>query len=235
MTCTDFCIIAQRFRHFFSSPFHQIHKAILLGRKSITSPKTVYVKISGVLSGKANTFIFVPDTKGNAFLLSLILCLYIIIISTHLKTVFLLRNKQVILETFIDLEWLKHTCFSTQRKWLSTCYMIIFIFIIYCGDHNKTHRYCMDKSKFPAKTFVSELFFFSFFFFGFCFAESSELSDGLYQQQTPLIERSLCNSPDWYDGEVTDNMICAGYAEGNRGFCQVSNQAQYYTAESRKK
>ncbi len=109
------------------------------------------------------------QTQREMFLVSLIFFLYIIIISTHLKTAFcfeISRSSWNILETFIDREWLKHTCFSTKGKLLSTCCMIIFIFIIYCDDHYKTHYwYCMDKLKFPAKTFVSQRFLFFFFFF----------------------------------------------------------------------
>ncbi len=53
------------------------------------------------------------------------------------------------------------------------------------------------------------------------FLSGNDLSDALYQMQVPLVNSSLCNSTEWYNGEITQNMICAGYPEGNRGYCQV--------------
>ncbi len=43
----------------------------------------------------------------------------------------------------------------------------------------------------------------------------------LQQVMVPTINRDKCNGQDWYNGEVNDNMICAGYEEGGKDSCQV--------------
>ena len=40
------------------------------------------------------------------------------------------------------------------------------------------------------------------------------------QVSLPIINRNQCNDPDWLDGVVTSNMICAGYAAGGKDACQ---------------
>ncbi|XP_071804691.1 trypsin-like [Asterias amurensis] len=42
----------------------------------------------------------------------------------------------------------------------------------------------------------------------------------LQQVDVPIISNTQCNQPTWYDGHVTDNMICAGYASGGKDSCQ---------------
>ena len=36
----------------------------------------------------------------------------------------------------------------------------------------------------------------------------------------PIVDRDICNGKDWYDGEITENMICAGLEEGGKDACQ---------------
>jgi len=45
--------------------------------------------------------------------------------------------------------------------------------------------------------------------------------DELNQVMLPIIDRDVCNQPSWYDGQIDDSMICAGYAQGGRDTCQV--------------
>jgi secreted trypsin-like serine protease len=42
----------------------------------------------------------------------------------------------------------------------------------------------------------------------------------LYNVKVPVVDRDVCNSPDSYDGKVTDTMMCAGLAEGGKDTCQ---------------
>lgn len=49
-----------------------------------------------------------------------------------------------------------------------------------------------------------------------------EAPDALQQVMVPLIGRDVCNQDDWYGGNITMGMVCAGYEEGGRGSCHVS-------------
>lgn len=42
----------------------------------------------------------------------------------------------------------------------------------------------------------------------------------LYNVKVPVVDREICNSPDSYDGRITDTMLCAGLAEGGKDTCQ---------------
>lgn len=44
--------------------------------------------------------------------------------------------------------------------------------------------------------------------------------DELNQVMLPIIDRDVCNQPNWYDGDIDDSMVCAGYAQGGRDTCQ---------------
>nr|QBA18416.1 MASP-related molecule Type 2 [Littorina littorea] len=41
----------------------------------------------------------------------------------------------------------------------------------------------------------------------------------LKQAAVPLISANKCNLPDWYDGQVLDSMVCAGYENGGADAC----------------
>ena len=44
----------------------------------------------------------------------------------------------------------------------------------------------------------------------------------LNQIFVPTIPTETCNRNDWYSGQITSNMFCAGYAHGGQDSCQVS-------------
>ncbi|XP_066304565.1 plasminogen-like isoform X2 [Branchiostoma lanceolatum] len=47
-----------------------------------------------------------------------------------------------------------------------------------------------------------------------------ETSDILQQAKVPIIATQTCNSRNYYNGQITDNMICAGYTQGGVDACQ---------------
>ncbi len=47
----------------------------------------------------------------------------------------------------------------------------------------------------------------------------SSASDSLLEAQVPIIDFSVCNSSNSYDGELTANMMCAGYMSGGTDAC----------------
>lgn len=50
--------------------------------------------------------------------------------------------------------------------------------------------------------------------------EDGKVSPSLQKAQIPLIDRSMCSSPQVYGSTVTKNMICAGFLEGKVDACQ---------------
>ena len=42
----------------------------------------------------------------------------------------------------------------------------------------------------------------------------------LMKVTVPIVDRDVCNGKDWYDGEISENMICAGLEEGGKDSCQ---------------
>jgi len=53
-----------------------------------------------------------------------------------------------------------------------------------------------------------------------------ELPDALQQVMLPVIDNEVCNQPGWYDNNLDDTMVCAGYEEGELGNCQVSFRSE---------
>jgi secreted trypsin-like serine protease len=41
----------------------------------------------------------------------------------------------------------------------------------------------------------------------------------LQEASVPMVSREVCNRPDAYNGSVIEGMVCAGFAEGGKGFC----------------
>lgn len=43
----------------------------------------------------------------------------------------------------------------------------------------------------------------------------------LKQALVPYVDTDTCNRPDYYGSQITENMLCAGYAQGGTDTCQV--------------
>ena len=46
--------------------------------------------------------------------------------------------------------------------------------------------------------------------------------DRLQEAEVEIIHTSRCNQADWYNGVISDNMICAGSEAGAVDTCQVT-------------
>ncbi|MGR9438388.1 serine protease (plasmid) [Rhizobium leguminosarum] len=51
-------------------------------------------------------------------------------------------------------------------------------------------------------------------------SEGGKVSAELNFVDIPIVSTSICNAPQSYDGQITDQMICAGNAEGGKDSCQ---------------
>jgi secreted trypsin-like serine protease len=56
-------------------------------------------------------------------------------------------------------------------------------------------------------------------------------SDTLLKANVPIVDDSICNLPFAYDGEVTQNMICAGYMAGGTDACSGDSGGPLLTLE----
>lgn len=50
--------------------------------------------------------------------------------------------------------------------------------------------------------------------------EGADGPDSLHEVNVPMIDSELCNSAEYYNGEITDTMICAGFEQGGQDSCQ---------------
>ena len=50
---------------------------------------------------------------------------------------------------------------------------------------------------------------------------NSVFPDLLNQVSLPIVSQEVCRQPDWYGDSVTDDMMCAGYAQGGKDTCNV--------------
>ncbi|MEM7116960.1 MAG: serine protease [Chloroflexota bacterium] len=48
----------------------------------------------------------------------------------------------------------------------------------------------------------------------------SSFPDELRQVTVPIVSNQTCNAPASYNGAITDNMLCAGFAQGGKDSCQ---------------
>lgn len=50
--------------------------------------------------------------------------------------------------------------------------------------------------------------------------DAANYPETLQEVELPLVDREICNSPEAYNGDVTLNMICAGYQQGGEDSCK---------------
>jgi secreted trypsin-like serine protease len=51
-------------------------------------------------------------------------------------------------------------------------------------------------------------------------SEGDDGSNALLEVQVPIVSNETCNAPASYNGQITDNMLCAGFAAGGKDSCQ---------------
>ena len=54
------------------------------------------------------------------------------------------------------------------------------------------------------------------------YTEQGSLTNELRQVAVPYISSTTCRGPEYYGGQLTSNMVCAGYRQGLKDTCQAS-------------
>ncbi len=57
-------------------------------------------------------------------------------------------------------------------------------------------------------------------------------SDTLLQAEVPIVSTVVCNGPNSYDGDITNNMLCAGFMNGGTDACQGDSGGPLATQEN---
>lgn len=57
-------------------------------------------------------------------------------------------------------------------------------------------------------------------------------SDTLMEAEVPIVAQSICNAPNSYDGEITNNMLCAGFMAGGSDACQGDSGGPLFSVDS---
>lgn len=57
-------------------------------------------------------------------------------------------------------------------------------------------------------------------------------SDTLMEADVPIVAQSICNAPNSYDGEITNNMLCAGFMAGGSDACQGDSGGPLFAVDS---
>jgi len=50
--------------------------------------------------------------------------------------------------------------------------------------------------------------------------DEMDYPERLQEVELPIVAREVCNAPEAYAGDVTENMLCAGYAQGGEDSCK---------------
>jgi secreted trypsin-like serine protease len=62
----------------------------------------------------------------------------------------------------------------------------------------------------------------------------NDYPDTLQKVTLPIVASSVCNGANSYDGEITDNMICAGFIAGGKDACSGDSGGPLFTTENGK-
>ncbi|XP_056409472.1 serine protease hepsin-like [Hyla sarda] len=57
-------------------------------------------------------------------------------------------------------------------------------------------------------------------------------SDILQEASVPIISSTVCNTPEYYNNQITGKMFCAGYPEGGTDACQGDSGGPFVCEDS---